>query len=128
VDEIVISVRYLAKFGVMTSLKHVYNITTWVCLYIEKTYTTLWRNLVIYWKFMTLWRHTNLCCLCQKRETEMAPSKERFLFTMQVFTLRPTVSPIKIQINNKTIIKAEVCLTHDEARTSCIQLCTLYFI
>ena len=34
-------------------------------------------------------------------DVTMASSKEEFLFTMQVFTL----SPVKVQINNKTIIK-----------------------
>ncbi len=76
-DEIVISVRELPNFGVMTSplnientLRH-YDI---IWLHIENTY-------------MTLCRHTNLCCLCQKRENTNGLVACVFLFTMQAFTL-----------------------------------------
>ena len=49
-----------------------------ICSYIENTYTTLWR-------------HTNLCCLCQMREN----TNGRLL----------QGKVLQIQINNKTIIE-----------------------
>ena len=49
-----------------------------ICSYIENIYTTLWR-------------HTNLCCLCQMRENRNGRL--------------PQGKGLQIQINNKTIIE-----------------------
>ena len=57
-----------------TNIRH-YDV---ISSYIEKTYTTLWR-------------HNNLCCLCQMREN----TNDRLL----------QGKGLKIQINNKTIIE-----------------------
>ena len=73
-----------------------------ICSHIENTYTTLWR-------------HTNLCCLCQMQNTNglwclCQNSKYKWLFQGK---------GSQIQINNKTIIdsrgiwgiiKASVCV------------------
>ena len=78
-----------------------------ICSYIENTYTTLWR-------------HTNLCCLCQMQNTNglcclCQNSKYKLLFQGK---------GLQIQINNKTIIefgsrriwgiiKASVCVIYN---------------
>jgi hypothetical protein len=79
------------------------NLELWHHHWILKTHI---RHYDVIWSYientyMTLWRHTNLCCLCQKRENTNGLVACVFLFTMQAFTL----SPIYIQINNKTIIE-----------------------
>ena len=57
-----------------------------------KVNNNLWR--------LIMWRHTNLCCLWQKRENTNGFLKRKVL----VYNAS-VLSPIKIQINNKTIIE-----------------------
>jgi hypothetical protein len=100
---------------------------------IENTYMTLWRHLVVYWEHMNdimtslvvYWKHiklynimtsfgrilrthewhddvTLIYAACAKGgKIQMASSKKWFLFRLY----NASVCPIKIQINNKTIIE-----------------------
>ena len=56
-----------------------------ICSYIENTYTTLWR-------------HTNLCCLCQMQNTNGLCQNSKYKWLLQG-------KGSQIQINNKTIIE-----------------------
>ena len=85
IEYIVYVIQYLRHLGVRWCILITHVTSPWN---IENSYTTLWRNLVVYWKHLyDLMTSHSLMRLMIKAENTNGFHERKVLFTMQAFTL-----------------------------------------